>query len=87
MLRFEGDMKGPWVEEANRVCEPLLNGAERLRIDLSGVGFTDRSGVKLLTLLQQNEAVFENCPAFLKAQLRSAGQFSLGQAARCAADG
>jgi len=87
VLRFEGNMTGPWVEEAHRFCQPLIHGDEPVRIDLEEVGFADRAGLEFLTMLQQREAMLENCPAFLKAQLNSARQPSLAHATACAAAG
>ena len=67
---LEGELTGPWVEETRRVCETVTAQGHKLRLDLAGVTFVDRTGLKLLTGLQNNAAL-ENCSAFLKAQLHS----------------
>lgn len=70
-IRLEGELTGPWVEETRRVCEAATVHGHKLRLDLAGVTFVDRAGLKLLTGLQKINAVLENCSAFLNAQLRS----------------
>jgi anti-anti-sigma regulatory factor len=68
---LEGELTGPWVEETRRVCEAATAQGHKLRLDLAGVTFVDRAGLKLLTGLQKIDAVLENCSAFLKAQLHA----------------
>jgi ABC-type transporter Mla MlaB component len=70
-IRLEGVITGPWVEETKRVCGAAAAGGHKLRLDLAGISFVDREGVKLLARLQKTNAVLENCSAFLEAQLRS----------------
>jgi anti-anti-sigma regulatory factor len=70
-IRLEGELTGPWVEETRRVCKAATAHGYKLRLDLAGVTFVDRAGLKLLTGLQKINAVLENCSAFLKAQLHS----------------
>ena len=70
-LRLEGELTGPWVDETRRVCEASTASGHKLRLDLAGVTFVDRAGLKLLTGLQKINAELENCSAFLKAQLHS----------------
>jgi anti-anti-sigma regulatory factor len=68
---LEGKLTGPWVEETRRVCETVTTQGHKLRLDLAGVTFVDRTGLKFLTGLQKINAILENCSAFLKAQLHS----------------
>ena len=70
-VRLEGALTGPWVEETKRVCETAAGRGDKLRLDLAGVSFADREGLKLLARLQKTNAVLKNCSAFLEAQLRS----------------
>jgi anti-anti-sigma regulatory factor len=71
-VRLEGAITGPWVEETKRACEAAAAPGDKLRLDLGGVSFVDRGGLKLLAQLRKTNAVLENCSAFLAAQLRSA---------------
>ena len=70
-VRLEGALTGPWVVETKRVCEAAAARGDKLRLDLDGVSFVDRDGLKLLAQFQKTNAVLENCSAFLEAQLRS----------------
>ena len=70
-VRLEGAITGPWVEETRRVCEAAAARGDKLRLDLAGVSFVDREGLKLLAQLQKTNAVLKNCSAFLEAQLGS----------------
>lgn len=50
ILKLEGKLVGPWVEELNRVwcpLEPLLK-KKKLRLDLCGLMFVDKNGIKAL---------------------------------------
>ena len=69
-LRLEGEIIGPWVDEAGRVCELIMSQGQGLRMDLGEVTFADRAGVQLLGRLGKREAVLDRCSPFLKAQLR-----------------
>ena len=48
VLDLEGQVVGPWVEELDRVCEPILARGAGLSLDLSSVSFISREGVELL---------------------------------------
>jgi ABC-type transporter Mla MlaB component len=47
-LKLEGKLMGPWVEELKQACDPFVDSAERLRLDLSAVSFVDAPGLRLL---------------------------------------
>ena len=51
LLRLEGQVRGPWVEELRRACDQMLgeNGhyGNRLVLDLAEVSFIDADGVTL----------------------------------------
>jgi len=70
-LRFEGEMTGPWVDETSRVCDAIMAGSQRLRMDLSRVAFVDRRGLELLARLKKRKMLLSHCSPLLKAQLRS----------------
>jgi anti-anti-sigma regulatory factor len=71
ILRLEGEIIGPWVDETSRVCERIMSKGQRVRMDLRQVTFADRAGVELLGNLAKREALLDNCSPFLKAQLHS----------------
>ena len=39
ILDLEGQVIGPWVQELDRVCEPILARGAGLSLDLSSVSF------------------------------------------------
>lgn len=54
VIKVEGRLSGPWVEELARSWERLAEtGAERLVIELAGVSFIDEEGKKLLKRIAQ----------------------------------
>jgi hypothetical protein len=57
LLKLEGKLRGPWVEEVGRVCAELSCGECReIRLDLSAVTFLDEAGTRLLRELMQGGA-------------------------------
>jgi anti-anti-sigma regulatory factor len=70
VLRLEGRVVGPWVEELRRSCDWALAAAPGLTLDLAGVTFADRTGVALLRSLRGRGVALANCSAFLAAQLK-----------------
>lgn len=71
MMRLEGRMVGPWVEELRRACEAHLGQGRALTLDCSGVAFVDREGVALLRTLRRRRTRLANCSAFLKELLNA----------------
>jgi anti-anti-sigma regulatory factor len=58
LLKLEGKLRGPWVEELSRVCSELSRGEPRaIRLDLSAVTFLDEVGVRLLRALMRGGAL------------------------------
>jgi anti-anti-sigma regulatory factor len=54
LLKVEGKLRGPWVEELSRVCSELSRGECRgIRLDLSAVTFLDEAGIRLLRALMR----------------------------------
>src|SRR5262245_42951133 len=72
VLRLEGTLVGPWVDELSRVCEPVLGGRSHLRLDLGGVSFVSREGAALLGSLRHRGAALDNCSTFVAEQLKAA---------------
>ena len=69
VVRLEGRLVGPWVEEVRRACEGLLHRGERLTVDFSRVSFVDREGVALCRGLRDRHARLRNCSPFVKEQI------------------
>ena len=70
-LHLEGQVIGPWVEELGRVCAPILATGTRLSLDLSGVSFVSREGVRLLWRLRDERVTLLNCSRFVAEQLKA----------------
>ncbi len=70
VLRVEGRVVGPWVEELQRCCEAALAAGPTLTLDLAGVSFADRPGVALLRSLGDRGITLVNCSAFLTELLK-----------------
>lgn len=71
VLRLEGRVIGPWVEELRRSCEEVLSTGGRLSIDLSNVSFVDRNGVELLRSLKNRDMALLTCSPFVREQLKA----------------
>jgi anti-anti-sigma regulatory factor len=71
LLRLEGRVIGPWVEELRRSCDGVLNTGARLTLDLSDVSFVDRGGVELFRSLSSRDVALLNHSRFVAEQLRA----------------
>jgi len=71
VLRLDGQVIGPWVEELDRACEPVLAAGSRLDLDLASVSFLSREGVRLLCKLRDQRVRLLHCSAFVAEQLKS----------------
>jgi anti-anti-sigma regulatory factor len=69
LLRLEGQIIGPWVDELERTCVALSNRA--LALDLTGVSFVERRGVQLLRSLDTRGVSLLHCTPFVAEQLRA----------------
>jgi anti-anti-sigma factor len=80
VLKLEGAVKGPWVDELSKVWlgTTQQNRGEKILVDLQGVGFADSRGQALLLRMQKEGAAFIEPSAFLR--------FVLEQGARGGAD-
>jgi ABC-type transporter Mla MlaB component len=70
-LRFEGRLVGPWVAEANQVCERLLGEIPLLKLDLADLSFLDRAGAMLLLSLRTRGVALLNGSPFIEEQLKA----------------
>jgi STAS domain len=69
VLRLEGQIIGPWVDELRRTCDRLL-GASPIVLDLSHVSFVERRGVELLRALGTRGVSLLHCSPFVAEQLK-----------------
>ena len=71
LLKLEGTLREPWVEELARVARrPLPEGHGPIRLDLSSVTFADEAGVRLLRELLRQGVEIAATSAFVAALLR-----------------
>lgn len=69
-FRLEGRVIGPWVDELQKVCDPLVGSGTKVVLDLTDVSFADPSGTKLLAGLKARGIKLLNATPFLKEQLK-----------------
>jgi anti-anti-sigma regulatory factor len=69
VLRLEGQIVGPWVDELQRTCEQLL-AAGSIVLDLSHVSFVERRGAELLRSLGRRGVPLLYCSPFVAEQLK-----------------
>ena len=69
MLRLEGRLAGPWVDEVRAASVAAPAGDGRLVLDLTDVSFVDRDGVALLRELAAAGSTLTNCSPFVLDQL------------------
>jgi ABC-type transporter Mla MlaB component len=72
VLRFEGQLVGPWVEEARDACEQLLKDHQSLRVELRDVDYLDTSGAALLLELRSRGVALMECSVFIEQRLKAA---------------
>lgn len=48
LLRLEGKLIGPWVDEFREACEKRSAAGGKLNLDLAAVTYVDRPGLELL---------------------------------------
>jgi anti-anti-sigma regulatory factor len=70
VLKLEGRVVGPWVQELAGSCERLLGDGAPIVVDLGEVAFIDWAGVALLRRLRERGVAFRNCSQFVSEQLR-----------------
>lgn len=70
VLELSGEVRGPWVDELQRVAEDALETRAALRVDLRDVSFVDRRGAALLSRLADRDVALVNCSAFVTEALK-----------------
>lgn len=71
VMRLEGLVVGPWVDELRKWSERALADSRRVTLDLEGVSFVDRDGVELLRGLRRQAVAVANCSRFVEQQLKA----------------
>ena len=75
VLRLEGKVCGPWVDELRELTSEILQKpASRLVLDLGEVSFIDTDGLKLLRELSWRHVSVNNCSLLVTQQLKSLGE-------------
>jgi hypothetical protein len=69
ILRLEGKLIGPWVNELKSCCAIVFDEGRRLSLDLTDVLFADRAGLALLRTLQESDVELAGCPALISEEL------------------
>ena len=69
VLRLEGSLIGPWVDELRRSCAAVCNNGRQLSLDLTEVLFADSKGLALLRTLRRSNVGLVGCSPFLTEQL------------------
>jgi anti-anti-sigma regulatory factor len=74
VLRLDGEVVGPWVDELERICAEATSSdhatTPRLTLDLSGVSFLDAKAITLLRELVTGHVSVTNCSVFIGEQLK-----------------
>ena len=67
-LRVEGKLVGPWVKELEQCWQRVVaeRPPQRVRINLSAVGFIDSEGKQLLCRMRREGAVLVPTGCFMK---------------------
>jgi len=68
-LRLEGRVVGPWVGELAGSCARAPGEGAGLELELAGVSFLDRDGVRLVRRLASRGVTILGCSQFVRAQL------------------
>ena len=70
VLRLEGQVIGPWIDELRRACDDLL-ASRGIALDLAQVSFVERRGVELLRALSARGVPLLRCSPFVAEQLKA----------------
>jgi len=69
ILRLEGSLVGPWVNELRRCSAAVCNNGQQLSLDLTEVLFVDSKGLELLRTLRKSNVGLTGCSPLLAEQL------------------
>ena len=74
ILRLEGHLGGPWVDELCHACRCVMAAGKQLTLDMADVSFVSREGITLLRKLQQDNVEVASCSPFVSLQLQNDGE-------------
>ena len=83
VLKLEGRVTGPWVEELRRawISSTKVADGESIDVELSGVSFVDAKGRDLLLRMQREKVDLKGASGFLR-QLLKDGNEKVKQSSR-----
>ena len=70
LLKLEGKLLDPWVEELERSINGPLSRPNEVRLDLSDLSFADSAGIQVLSRLIRGGATLVGCSGFIAALLQ-----------------
>jgi hypothetical protein len=70
IIKLEGKLQGPWVDEARAAYARSSDPASRTCLDLSGLNFADGDGAALLRELIRSGAQVVGCSSYLSELLQ-----------------
>ena len=72
ILKLEGKLSGPWVDELQKCWKAIAAGTHRdaIMIDMRGVSFMDHRGQALLLRMEREGASLTECSVFIRELLR-----------------
>lgn len=71
VLKLEGQLIGPWVNELEQACLVLDDSLETIQLDLLELSFADHNGARLLASLLADRVKLASCSHFVRAQIES----------------
>jgi hypothetical protein len=69
ILKLEGTLRQPWLDELRKLCNAVGAPPERLRLDLAALTFVDAPGLEWLDELIRQGATITACSRFVAAML------------------
>jgi hypothetical protein len=70
VLRLEGRLIGPWVDELRWCCAAVCKNGDELSLDMTEVLFADYNGLVLLRALRESKIGLAGCSPLLAEQLK-----------------
>jgi ABC-type transporter Mla MlaB component len=74
VLKLEGRLVGPWVDELYRAYEKYSGRNDPVELNLADVSYVDRKGVTLLQSLKLRNVRFHGCSPFVEEELKERGE-------------
>lgn len=70
VLKLEGKLLAPWIDELHRSIAKVVAPGEKIRLDLSALSYADTAGTQALSELIERGAVVTAASGFIAALLR-----------------